>query len=155
MESARKDPQTESLGYWVFRLNRAMYAAFSDRLAALGVTPPEWTALAHAGRGGVTPLALAEQMGIDRAAVTRVIDRVEAKGLVRRTPHPTDGRSTVVELTRRGRDLLPKLVEASQATNRSFLGLLAEGESRTLLGLIRKLGERLPNQVFSGGVCDD
>jgi DNA-binding MarR family transcriptional regulator/DNA-binding CsgD family transcriptional regulator len=142
------DPQADSFGYWVFRLNRAMHAAFVVRLAALGVTAAEWTVLRQTGRGGVTPVALADHMGIDRAAVTRVVDRLAEKRLIRRTPHATDRRSTVLELTDRGAALVPELVAASRATNESFLGLVSRAEADALLGLLRKLGENLPRQVF-------
>jgi DNA-binding MarR family transcriptional regulator len=148
MSKARPNPQAESLGYWVFRLHRALHAAFGDRLAALGVTPSEWTALSQAGGGAVTPVALAARMGIDRAAVTRIVDQLERKKLVRRTPHPTDGRSTVLVLTAGGRSLLPKLVQASRETNRSFLGALPPEDAAALLALLRRLGESLPQQVF-------
>jgi DNA-binding MarR family transcriptional regulator len=125
-----------------------MHAAFSARLAALGVTSAEWTVLSQTGRGGVTPVTLAERMGIDRAAVTRIIDQLEAKNLIRRTPHPTDRRSTVLKLTVQGEEILPKLIAASKATNDSFLKLLPSEEAQALLALVRKLGESLPQETF-------
>lgn len=145
---SEENPQAASFGYWVFRVNRAMHAAFTARLAALGVTSAEWTVLSQCGRGGVTPVALADHMGIDRAAVTRVIDQLEEKKLLRRTPHKSDRRSTVLELTARGTKLLPKLVAASKDTNESFLGLLSPGDAEAVLSLVRKLGERLPRETF-------
>jgi DNA-binding MarR family transcriptional regulator len=48
---------------------------------------------------------LAEALGIDRPNATVVVDNLEAQGLVRRTPHPTDRRAKVVEATRKGRTL--------------------------------------------------
>ncbi len=147
-KQVQQNPQAASFGYWVYRVSRAMHAAFKARLAAFGVTSAEWTVLIQTGRGGMTPVALADHMGIDRAAVTRVIDQLETKTLVRRTPHPTDRRSTVLELTAGGADLLPQLVAASNETNESFLHFLPPAEAEALLALIRKLGERLPQQIF-------
>lgn len=48
--------------------------------------------LIHA-EGPITPSDLADRMGFARASVTAIIDQLEAKQLVRRVPHPSDGRS--------------------------------------------------------------
>jgi DNA-binding MarR family transcriptional regulator len=47
--------------------------------------------------GPTTPSALADRMGFARASVTAVIDRLEARRLLRRVAHPSDGRRLVVE----------------------------------------------------------
>lgn len=131
-----------------------MHVTFTRRLGAFGVTGAEWAILGEVAHGSVTPITLARHMGIDRAAVTRFIDHLELKGLVRRTAHPTDGRSTIVELTATGEKLLPKLVAASKETNREFLTLLEPAEAESLRSMLRKLGERLPEQVFPVDACD-
>jgi hypothetical protein len=58
MGREKRDPQAGSFGYWLFRVHRAMHAAFTRRLAALGVTRAEWATLGQAVHGGVTPVAL-------------------------------------------------------------------------------------------------
>lgn len=155
MGKQEHNPQSDSFGYWLFRVHRAMHAAFTRRLGSLGVTGAEWANLGQLVHGNVTPLALARHMGIDRAAVTRFIDHLEGGGLVRRTKHPTDGRSTIVELTVSGKNLLPKLVAVSKATNREYLSLLEPEEAESLRNILRKLGERLPEQVFPIDACDN
>lgn len=52
----------------------------------------------HAGQF-VTPGALSQYLGISSASVTKMIDRLESHGHVRRTKHPTDRRSQCVEVT--------------------------------------------------------
>lgn len=148
MSGQKREPHLESFGYWLFRVHRAMNAAFIRRLAVLGVTGAEWSILGRADVGGVTPVALARHLGVDQAAVTRFVDQLEVKGLVQRTAHPTDRRSTLIVLTATGEALLPKLIAASKETNREFLAVLSPDEVRPLFTLIRKLGERLPEQVF-------
>ena len=44
-----------------------------------------------------------DRLQVHPTSVTNTIDRLEADGLVRRTPHPTDRRTTLAEITRRGR----------------------------------------------------
>jgi len=48
---------------------------------------------------------LASALGVDPPYATVVVDDLEALGLVRRRPHPTDRRSKLVEATRRGKDV--------------------------------------------------
>jgi DNA-binding MarR family transcriptional regulator len=48
---------------------------------------------------------LATALGIDPPNATVVVSELEAQGLVRRRPHPTDGRAKLVEATRKGKDL--------------------------------------------------
>ncbi len=153
MSEARKtrlpNPQAASLGRLVFRLNRAMSTSFNERLAAYGVTGPEWTALSQISRGEVTPVDLAGYMEIDRAAITRILHQLEDKTLIRRYPHPSDGRSTVLALTAGGRRLMPKLVEAGRITNETFLALLDPEDRPALVALLEQLAERLPRRSYA------
>ena len=48
---------------------------------------------------------LAAMLGIDPPNATVLVADLESQGLVRRRPHPTDGRAKLVEATRRGKDL--------------------------------------------------
>jgi DNA-binding MarR family transcriptional regulator len=70
--------------------------------------------------------------------VTNIIDRLEQHGLVRRVPHPTDGRTTLAELTDEGRSLAGR---ATEAVNEVAFGLgrLSTGDLAHLVRIIRKL----------------
>ncbi|OCC15564.1 Transcriptional regulator, MarR family [Dissulfuribacter thermophilus] len=76
---------------------------------------------------------LAEKIGVTTGTMTVMIDRLEAKGLVERKPHPDDRRSYVVDLTEKGQksfkehhDLHIKLTEdiASPLTNEEIAALI-------------------------------
>lgn len=63
-----------------------------------GLGPADLKALDIVERQGqITPADLAEAMGFAPASVTAMVDRLEAKQLLRRVPHPTDGRRLLVE----------------------------------------------------------
>ena len=67
-----------------------------------GVSLAEMQALDHLHEaGGLTPGALGQRLQLTSGAVTALIDRLQRRGLVERTAHPTDGRSTLVRLTER------------------------------------------------------
>ncbi len=71
------------------------------------------------------------------ASVTNAIDRLEAQGLARRRPHPSDGLTTLAQITPKGRRTAGR---ATDALNRVFDQLdLSHGEASELFLLLRKL----------------
>jgi DNA-binding MarR family transcriptional regulator len=75
---------------------------------------------------------------IHPTSVTNIIDRLEQQGLVRRLPHPTDGRTTLAEITDEGRRLAKR---ATRAVNEAAFGLggLSQSDLRQLMSIITKL----------------
>ncbi len=69
----------------------------------------ELLALLSFTRGSVLPMASASaRLQVHPTSVTNTVNRLERDGLVRRDPHPTDGRATLVALTDAGRELVAK-----------------------------------------------
>src|SRR2546427_13216991 len=76
---------------------------------ALGLSGPRASALSViVFRGPITMGALAEAEQVRRPTITRLVDGVERRGLVRRVEGPTDGRGQRVEATAAGQRLLQK-----------------------------------------------
>ena len=74
------------------------------------LSPTLAAALATVEREGpLTPSALAERERIQRPTATRVVARLEAMGLVTRTPDPSDARAAQVAITRAGATLLKRI----------------------------------------------
>ena len=129
-----------STGYWVTRLARAMECDFENRLKVHGVSRAACAILsAIANDGKNTPASLASFIGIDGAAITRHLDRLEEQGLLFRERSTTDRRVVNLKLTRKGSRLVPKLVADSKATNVKFLAGLTSAEKQGLPRLIRKM----------------
>src|SRR5947209_5398031 len=59
--------------------------------------------------GPMSPSALGDRLIVTRSTVTGVLDSLERRGLVRRTPHPEDRRSVVVEITGEGLRVLAEV----------------------------------------------
>ncbi|WP_188194579.1 MarR family winged helix-turn-helix transcriptional regulator [Nonomuraea sp. SYSU D8015] len=96
-------------GSLLVQVGRELNTETERRLAPLGLTVQQAALLLHAARGDVTPSLLKSRLGTDTAGMTRLLDRLEAKGLLRRARHPEDRRSIVIELTDEGRALVPGL----------------------------------------------
>ncbi|WP_238011263.1 MarR family transcriptional regulator [Dactylosporangium sp. AC04546] len=74
-------------------------------------------------RGPITQRELAEARNVTPRNITGLVDGLETAGLVRRTPHPTDRRATLVELTAAG----TAVVERLEQEQREFTDLLFDG----------------------------
>lgn len=127
-------------GYWLDRLRGEVHAGFERGLAETGVSVAQWCVLIALYKGdAATPLELAGFIDIDAGAVTRLIDRLVAKGLVERIADPADRRSVRVELTEAGRRVTPKLAGIADRNDAAFFEPLTRAEHRTFKLLLAKL----------------
>ena len=127
-----------STGYWVTRLARTMERDFEKRLEPLGVTRGAYALLSAIHQENKTrPAELATFLGIDGAAVTRHLDRIEKRGLIKRKPNPRDRRATDIELTAEGRRVVLEGQAGSMATNAKFTAGLTETEVNQFETVIR------------------
>lgn len=128
----------ESVGFMISRLANAMRLELERRLAPFGVTAQQWTVLmlCH-NNGSVTPSQLADAIGVDGSAVTRLLDRLEKKDLVRRITNPRDRRSVRVELMDDGRRLAMTLPPVDVEIIEKFMSGLSGREEAQLKLILR------------------
>ena len=108
-----------------------------------GLTPSQLATLATIERHGpLTPSGLAEIERISRPTATRVLRGLLDAGLIARTPDPADGRSALVAIEDRGRELLKRLRSRKNAYLSRRLAGLEPDELETLDRAVRIL-ERL------------
>ena len=130
------------LGYWLRRVSNHVSGAFARALQTRHTSVAEWVVLCHIQeRPGITPGELAEALDFTRGAVSKVIDKLEAKNWIARSTKPGDSRVQLLSLTRRGRRSLPQLAEIADQNDREFFDGLGAGERATLLRLLGKLAE--------------
>ena len=90
-------------------------------------------------RQGSLPLGkVGARLQVHPASVTNVVDRLEADGLVRRVPHPSDGRATLAEITAAGRDLADRATDALNGAVFEPVAL-TRGQLDDLVELLRRL----------------
>lgn len=130
----------ESTGYWVTRLARSMERDFEKRLEPVGITRGAFAVLGAILQEKKTkPAELAAFLGVDGAAVTRHLDRVENQGLIERKPSVTDRRSTDISLTAEGRRAVRRGRAGSKATNEKFTAGLTAAEVGHLWSIIQTM----------------
>jgi DNA-binding MarR family transcriptional regulator len=84
---------------------------------------------------------LADALGVTPRNITALVDGLEEEGIVRRLPHPTDRRATLIELTDKAPDPI-ELMAAHRAAIGSLFSCLTEGEQAEYLDLTLRLEER-------------
>ena len=128
----------------VSRITAQLRTAIEHDLSEFGVTARQLPVmvLTHTGRAN-RPSELAQLIGIDRGAVTRLVDRLVEKGLVRRADDPGDLRAARIELTERGRTLVPVLRAIVEARYEATLAHLEPDERGLLLSMLTRLDRAL------------
>lgn len=131
-------------GYWLRLASNHVSHRSARALEAKGVTVAEWVLLRELyGAGAVAPSELAGRMGMTRGAITKLVDRLRAKGLlVRAAGGRGDRRYQTLALTGQGAALVPVLAEIADANEAALFGVLTDDERETLDRLLRKLASR-------------
>ncbi|MGQ9425369.1 MarR family winged helix-turn-helix transcriptional regulator [Gilvimarinus sp. F26214L] len=129
-----------SYTFWISRLASLMQEEFNHRLAGEGVTWPQWMVLnvLHHQLAG-TPAMIADTVGVDRSAVTRLLDRLEKKELLLREHDKLDRRSVKVRMTASGQALVARLNHLAHEHQEHFLNSMHKTEHRGFKGNVQKL----------------
>ena len=92
---------SRNFGFLVSDVARLLRTTYDRRIRKLGLTRAQWWVLTHLYRGdGVSQTVLAETLEIEKPTLGRLLDRLEAKGWVRREHDPLDRRVWRVHLTK-------------------------------------------------------
>jgi DNA-binding MarR family transcriptional regulator len=125
----------------VMRVHQIVLAAVDPVLRPLGLTFARYEALvllSFSRRGSLPMRVMGERLQLHPTSVTNIVDRLEADGLVLRTPHPTDGRTTLVAITEAGRDRMRLATKAVTDVEFGLVGL-STGELGELTALLTKV----------------
>jgi len=130
----------QSLGYWTSLAARAMEAEFNKRLARFGITRVSWAVLGaiHYDKKS-TPSELAEFLSIDRAAITRLLEKLETQNLINRRRIGEDRRSVSLRLTPKGKALSVELARESETVNAQFAAGLTPEDVDQYIVTVRKM----------------
>lgn len=139
-----------SIGGLVSRVKVEMLAALDrelsqdKRLAPLEMSAAQYIIVANLAAGPGEPKSAADLCKVisyDAGAMTRMLDRLEAKGLIRRTRSSQDRRLMNLELTEEGRAAFPRMREISMSIANRFLRGFTKAEARQLEGFLNRMLE--------------
>lgn len=143
---------SQSIGSLMSRVKMQMLAALDRELASdphlssMGVTSAQFVVLVRLiGNGNRRSASdLCKELSYDAGAMTRMIDRLEKKGLVRRMRCMKDRRLIYLEATEEGRAAYPRMVQISAAVQDRFLRGLEQRD-------VHKLRDYLTRMLHNAG----
>ena len=146
---------SRSIGALLSRVRVEMLAALDReltadrRLASLGMSAAQYIVIASLA-GPQEPKSAADLckgLSYDAGAMTRMLDRLEAKGLIRRTRSLEDRRLMNLELTEEGRAAYPRMREISLLIANRFLHGFSKAEARQLEALLLRMLENAAGET--------
>ena len=136
------DDDAETLGELLVRVTRGQRRRWREALAPWDLSPHHVRALrVVTDRSGTRLSELAEALHIAPRSATEVADALQARGLVERTPDPTDRRAVVLTPTEEGRRVQAEIAAARAADNRDLFARLDADDRATLARILRTLAD--------------
>ncbi|MDR2851948.1 MAG: MarR family transcriptional regulator [Burkholderiaceae bacterium] len=131
----------ESVGYMMRRILAVFTQTLSARLCEHdGPTYPQWMPLYKLHmRQAVTVVELARECSLDTGAMTRLLDRLEAKGLCRRVRSVADRRVVNIELTDEGRAAAQEVPRMACQVQNEYLAGFSRQEWELLKGFLSRI----------------
>jgi DNA-binding MarR family transcriptional regulator len=124
----------------IIRVRQVLSIRADQALAPIDLTFSRYELLVHLyfNDGRLSLAQLGKRLQVHQTSVTSLVDKLEVQGLVRRTPHPTDRRSTLAQITPRGHALTGEAITRLNSELFRDLGLTGE-EVRTLISVLTKM----------------
>ena len=131
---------TAHTGYLLRMVSNAVSQEVARKVAGEGVTLAEWVMLRSLyGGEAVAPSALAGRMGMTKGAISKLADRLVAKGLIERAGNPDDKRAQRLSLSTVGAEKVPALAHLADENDAVFLAALTGKEQERLRALLQTL----------------
>ena len=152
----QNDESKPDLADLFLHASRMLRGRWRDSLIPLGITPHQsraLTLLARAEDAGLRNSQLAERLHIAARSTTEVVDQLEAKKLVVRTPDPADRRATLIALSATGRAQLGELAELRRSSMDGYFDKLGDEDRAELTRLLAILDRENPRPAR--GACQN
>src|SRR5437588_13105689 len=97
---AAMQPNAPTLGFLLHDVARLLRRRFEQNARGSGLTRSQWQVLAYLAKNeGINQSGLADLLEIEPITLCRIVDRLQALGLVERHPHPSDRPAWLLHIT--------------------------------------------------------
>jgi MarR family transcriptional regulator, transcriptional regulator for hemolysin len=127
------------------RVSRLWRAEIDRRLSGHGSTEAQWLTLLQLRRMNepATQKMLAAAVGVQEPSMVRMLDRLEADGLIKREPLAGDRRAKAIALTAKATPRLTRVQKFADALREELFDGIEDGDIETCVRVFRKLEARL------------
>lgn len=124
----------------ISRTQKAMEQELDTRLAPFDITAAQYVVLStlHSGRANIAA-QICKELSYSPGAMTRMLNRLEQKGMIQKAPSVDNRRTVQLELTDEGRHIFPSLLEASGIVIDHYFGAFSAQELQTFESLLLKM----------------
>ena len=131
------------LGYFLRRTQVWVFQDFIRTLSSIDLRPAQYSVLSViAANRGLSQADVAELLGIERARLVRLLDRLERRGLTQRLASPVDRRSHALQLTPAGQALLKRARALAQIHEANLVDKLGIANHARLIEALREFDPR-------------
>lgn len=124
-------------GYAIRRFQIWIFQDFIRTLAAVDIRPTQYSVMTVIGANpGLSQMAVAKRLGIERARLVHLLDSLEARELVSRIPSATDRRSHALHLTARGKTALGQFKRLAAEHERHVAAKIGRANREQLLRIL-------------------
>jgi DNA-binding MarR family transcriptional regulator len=92
---------------------------------------------------------------IEQPSMAQLLSRLERDGMIKRSPDPSDGRSSLISITGKALGILPQIDAAVDAGNELALAGMSDNEIKVLIDLLQRMIANLEGAARSGQVAMD
>jgi DNA-binding MarR family transcriptional regulator len=139
-----REDLSRNFGFLLNDVARLMRTAYDRRIRKLGLTRAQWWVLTHLYRAnGATQTELAETLEIEKPTLGRLLDRLEAKGWVKREHDATDRRVWRVRLTDEVEPALRTMRAIAKELRRDALAGISAAERERFVDTLLAIKENL------------
>ena len=133
-----------TLGFLLHDVARLLRTRFEQNGRGLGLTRSQWQLMAHLARNqGIQQGALAELLEVEAITLTRIVDRLEASGLVERRAHHRDRRVRQLYLTPKAEPLLDDMKRIGALTRDEALQGISKSNHEQLIATLADMKSNL------------
>ncbi len=130
----------DSIGRLIADVSGRLLAAFDEEMTGKGITGAQWVILMRIANGcGSTAAELCRFSRYDTGSMTRMLDRLEEKGLILRVRSSRDRRIIQLELTDAGRELYPLLPPVAVKVLNAHLKGFTQAELDVFKGFLHRM----------------
>lgn len=141
---ASRPPDSTDFGFLIYDVGRLMRSQFMEQLLSFGLTEAHWRAIGHLSRmEGCRQADLAQALQIRPITLARVIDKLEASGLVCRHQNSGDRRAVSLYLTEKSRPLLDTIDTIRERLQKKALQGINPGETEKLMAMLVNVQKNL------------
>jgi DNA-binding MarR family transcriptional regulator len=139
-----------TLGFLLHEVARLLRRRFEQNARDSGLTRSQWQVLAYLAKNeGINQCGLADLLEIEPITLGRIIDKLQARGLIERHPDPSDRRVWLLHLTPAARPKLTQLRRLGEVTRGEALVGVSEADTERLLKTLQALKANLTDACDS------